>query len=164
MKHNLTLIIIFVFSCTISNAQEYSNEKINAISFELGKTGLIYNLNFDHRFRDQNFGVRFGVGSNLGKYLQAFTGGGGGYYLMGHSKDFFELGIDLNYFSVDEISDDQRGMPLIYPNFPIKTYYANANIGYRRYGAKTLFRIGASPGFIKDKFLIGGYISFGWRL
>ena len=163
MKHNLILIIIFLFAFTICNAQKSSNEKRNAVSFELGKTGLIYNVNFDHKFRDKNFGVRFGVGSNLGKYLQAFTGGGGGYYLMGHSKDLFELGIDVNYFSVDEISDDQRGITLIYPNFPIKTYYVSGNIGYRRYGAKTLFRIGVSPGFIKDKFLPGGYISYGWR-
>ena len=163
MKHNLILIIILLFSYAICNAQKSSNEKINAISFELGKTGLLYNINFDHKFKN-NFGVRLGIGSNLNKYLSVFTAGGGSYYLVGHSKNFMELGIDLFYLSVEENSDDQKGFPLIYPNFPIKTYYVSANIGYRRYGAKTLFRIGASPGFIKDKFLTGGYISFGWRL
>ena len=163
MKHNLILIIIFLFSCTLSCAQKYSNEKINAVSFELGKTGLLYNINFDHKFKN-DVGVRLGIGSNLNKYLSVFTAGGGSYYLLGHSKNFLELGIDLFYLSVEENSDDQKGFPLIYPDFPIKTYYVSANIGYRRYGAKTLFRIGASPGFIKDKFLTGGYISYGLRL
>ena len=163
MKHNLILIIIFLFSCTISCAQKYSNQKFNTISFELGKTGLLYNINFDHKFQN-DFGVRFGTGSNLNKYLSVFTAGGGSYYLIGHSKNFMELGIDLFYLSVEENSDDQKGFPLIYPNFTIKTYYISANIGYRRYGAKTLFRIGVSPGFIKDKFLTGGYISYGLRL
>ena len=50
--------------------------------------------------------------------------------------------MDLNYLSVDGASDDQKGVSSIYLEYPIKTYYVNANIGYRRYGRRTLFRIG----------------------
>jgi hypothetical protein len=161
MKHKTIATLFMVFAFTICNAQTIFNSGNNALSFELGKSGLIYNLTFDHKFQDKSFGVGFGVGSNFSKYLQAFTTGGGGYYLIGHEINFFELGIDLNYLSVDEASDDQNGVALIYPNYPVKTFYASANIGYRRYGKKTLFRIGISPGLIKNDFLPGGYISFG---
>lgn len=153
------MIMFFLFS--IGNAQIKSHSKNNALSLELGKSRLIYNLNFDHKFQDKSFGFRVGLGSNFSKYLQAFTTGAGGYYLIGHETNFFELGVDLNYLSIDELSDDQKGVPLIYPNYPIKTFYASANIGYRRCGRKTLFRIGASPGLIKNDFLPGGYLSFG---
>lgn len=162
MKQISMILLFFLFSGEVCNAQQLNKQNINAISFELGKTGLLYNINFDHKFKN-DFGVRFGIGSNLNKYLSVFTTGAGSYYLIGHSKNFLELGVDLFYLSVEENSDDQKGFPLIYPDFPIKTYYASANIDYRRYGAKTLFRIGVSPGFIKDKFLTGGYISYGWR-
>jgi hypothetical protein len=161
MKQKTIAIVYFLFTFIICRAQTISNSRNNALSFELGKSGLIYNLNFDHRFQDKDFGFRFGVGSNFAKYLQAFTTGAGGYYLVGHEINFLELGIDLNYLSVDEVSDDQKGFSLIYPNYSIKTFYASANFGYRRYGKSTLFRIGVSPGFIKNEFLPGGYISFG---
>lgn len=161
MKHKTTATVIMFFLFSIGKAQTESHQKKNALSLELGKSGLIYNLNFDHKFQDKDFGLRFGLGSNFSKYLQAFTTGAGGYYLIGHKTNLLELGVDLNYLSIDEVSDDQRGVPLIYPNYPIKTFYANANIGYRRYGRKTLFRIGASPGLIKNDLLPGGYISFG---
>jgi len=161
MKHKTTATLIMFFLFAICNAQTVTDKKNNALSLELGKSGLIYNLNFDHKFPTKNFGLRVGFGSNFSKYLQAFTTGAGGYYLIGHETNFLELGIDLNYLSIDEVSDDQKGVPLIYPNYPVKTFYASANIGYRRYGRKTLFRIGLSPGLIKDDFLPGGYISFG---
>ena len=161
MKHTTIAIFYFLFTFAICKAQTVSNSRNNSLSLELGKTGLIYNLNFDHRFQDKDFGFRFGIGSNFAKYLQAFTTGAGGYYLVGHEINFLELGIDLSYLSVDEVSDDQKGFSLIYPNYSIKTFYASANVGYRRYGKSTLFRIGVSPGFIKNEFVPGGYISFG---
>jgi len=131
------------------------------MSFELGKTGLIYNLDFDHKFQNKDFGFHINIGSNFAKYLSAFSTGTGGYYLLGKRNDHFELGIDLNYLVVDEVSDDQKGFVLLYPDYSIKTFYASANIGYRRYGHRTLFRIGISPGFIKNDFLPGAYISYG---
>jgi hypothetical protein len=161
MKHKTIAILYFLFTVAICKAQSASNSRNNSLSLELGKTGLIYNLNFDHRFQDKDFGFRVGVGSNFAKYLQAFTTGAGGYFLVGQKINFLELGIDLSYLSVDEVSDDQKGVTLIYPNYSIKTFYASANIGYRRYGKSTIFRIGVSPGFIKNEFVPGGYLSFG---
>ncbi len=111
----------------------------------------------------KKIGFRVGIGSNLGRYLQLFSFGSGGYYLFGSAGKFFELGGDLNYLSVDEISDDQKGLGslAIYPNYSTKTFYASLNAGYRKYSKKTLFRIGIAPGFTKDEFIPGGYISFG---
>lgn len=163
MKPKAITILYLLFAFTISKAQTGNHSGNNALSFEVGKTGLIYNVNFDHRFQKNNFGFRLGMGSNFAKYLQAFTSGAGGYYLIGQEKNFLELGIDLNYLSVDEISNDQRSITFLYPDYPIKTFYTSANIGFRNYGKRTLFRIGVSPGFIKNDFLTGGYISIGFR-
>lgn len=161
MRHYLAILILFFFSISICNAQT-GKSKNNTLSFELGKTGLIYNLTFDHRFAEKNFGARMTIGSNFAKYLSFFSTGAGGYYLTGKKKHL-ELGIDLNYLVVDEVSDDQKGIVLIYPNYTVKTFYASMNIGYRKYGQKSLFRAGVSPGFITNRFLPGGYISIGLR-
>ncbi|MEO6549289.1 MAG: hypothetical protein ABIN94_14905 [Ferruginibacter sp.] len=163
MKHHLFIISFFLFCFNFCNAQARDNSTLNALSLELGKTGLIYNLNFDHKFRDKNYGFRLSVGSNLAKYLSLFSTGGGGYYLTGKSNNHLELGLDINYLAVDESSDDERGVILVYPDYSINTYYASANIGYRKYGKKSMFRIGISPGFTKDEFIPGGYISYGLR-
>jgi hypothetical protein len=162
MKHNLTIVFLLFFGLTVCNAQTKSKTSNNAFSFELGKTGLIFNLSYDHKFPDKNLGYRINIGSNFAKYLNAFSTGGGGYYLFGQTKSHFELGIDLNYLNVGEVSDDQKGFVLLYPDYSIKTYYASMNLGYRKYGDKVLFRIGVSPGFIKNDFLPGGYISYGF--
>ncbi|MDQ3682665.1 MAG: hypothetical protein M3352_06285 [Bacteroidota bacterium] len=152
-----------LFICFINIAYAQNNNKLQAISFEIGKTGIIYNLNYDHKFYSKNFGFRVGIGSNPGRYLQLLSVGGGGYYLFGSTNKFFELGGDLNYLSVDEISDDQKGFAnmVVYPNYSTKTYYASLNAGFRKYYKKNLFRVGIAPGFTKDEFIPGGYISFG---
>jgi hypothetical protein len=147
---------------TICNAQTTGKTSNNALSFELGKTGLVFNLSFDHKFPDKNLGYRFIIGSNFSKYLNAFSTGGGGYYLFGQTKSHFEIGIDLSYLNIYEVSDDQKGFVLLYPDYSIKTYYVSMNFGYRKYGDKGLLRIGISPGFIKNDFLPGGYISYGF--
>ncbi len=131
------------------------------MSLEVGKTGLIYNLTYDHKLRNKNFGFRVIAGSNLAKYLQAYMVGAGSYYLIGKQSSFLELGADLNYLSIDEVSDDQRGFTIIYPNYSINTYYVSANFGFRIYGKSSLFRAGLSPGFAKNGFMPGAYISFG---
>ena len=104
------------------------------------------------------------MGSNFAQYLNLKTAGGGGYYLLGRQNRFLELGIDLQYLVVEEISDDQRGLAdiFVYPNYSIKTLYPSLNIGYRRYGKNGLFRVGFSPGIIKSKLIPGGYISYGF--
>lgn len=161
MKSLLPAISAIFISATHCSAQ--TNSKTNAISFEFGKTGLIYNLTFDHKAAKKNFGFRLGIGSNLAKYLNAIAVGGGGYYLVGRTNRFLELGADLQYLIVDEVSDDQRGFTFIYPDYSIKTLYPSLNIGYRAYGTQTLFRIGFSPSIIDHDFVPGGYIGFGVR-
>lgn len=162
MKHLIITAFSFLLFAMACKAQTGSKTNLNAVSFELGKTGMVGNLTFDHRFVQSNLGFRVGMGSNFSKYLPYFTTGAGGYYLFGKTKKYLELGIDVSYVSVGEVSDDQRGFNLFYPNYPIKTYYSTLNIGYRRYGKRTLFRFGFSPGFTKDDFLPGGYISYGF--
>lgn len=141
------------------NSFSQQKASVKALSFELGKTGIIFNLNYDQKF--SKFGFRIGAGSNFNKYLKAITFGGGGFYLMGKEKNFFEVGAELNYLSVEEFSNDQRSFSLIYPNHETKTFLANINLGYRNYFKKLLFRIGASPGVTKNEFIPGGYVSIG---
>ncbi len=162
MKLHITTPVLFLSFClTVCKAQTSDKVKYDAFSFELGKTGFIYNLTFDHKFQSKNYGFRIGFGGNPANYLSIFSAGGGGYYLIGKKNNYFELGIDLSYLTVDESSDDQRGVVLFYPDYPIKTYYASMNLGYKHYGHKNMFRIGISPGFFKTGFLPGGYVSFG---
>jgi len=146
---------------TDANAQTPAKSNNNALSFELGKTGLIFSLSFDHKFKDKNLGFRITAGSNFSRYLTAFSTGGGGYYLFGQNKKHLEVGIDLHYLNVDEVSDDQKRFVLMYPDYSIKTFHASMNVGYRKYGRRSLFRIGISPGFTRNEFLPGGYVSYG---
>ncbi|HEX8460352.1 MAG TPA: hypothetical protein VF623_02940 [Segetibacter sp.] len=143
MKYTLTTVFV-IFACiTFCGAQTPGNPKLNALSFELGKTGLIYNLTFDHNVTEKNYGFRFGAGTYPARYLKAFTVGTGAYYLVGKKSHFLELGADIQYLIVDEVSDDQRGILLIYPDYSIKTLYPSLNLGYRNYGKRTLFRVGS---------------------
>ena len=139
-------------------------QKHNALSFELGKTGLIYNLNFDHKFAKSNFGFRFGAGTNFSQTLNATMVGAGGYFLVGRQSHFLETGVDIQYLIIDEISDDQKGFSFVYPDHSTKAPYVSLNLGYRRYGERTMFRVGLSPGLVGNEFIPGGYISYGFLL
>jgi hypothetical protein len=161
MKPYLAAISVILACVTLCSAQTNDKPRLNALSVELGKTGLIYNLNYDHKLTSKNFGFRLGAGSNLAKYLNAVSVGGGGFYLIGKTNHFLELGMDLQYLIVGEVSDDQKGFAFVYPDYSIKTLYLSVNLGYRSYGKRTLFRIGFSPGLIKTEFVAGGYISYG---
>lgn len=162
MNHFLTTIFAVFVCCTISIAQTTDKPKLNAISLEVGKTGTIFSLNFDHKLAKSDFGFRAGVGSNFAPYLKALTAGGGGYHLIGKTFHFLELGADIQYLEVNEVSDDQRTGAIIYPQHSIKTLFPSLNVGYRLYGKHTLFRIGFSPGLIEKKVIPGGYISYGF--
>ena len=136
----------------------------HALSVELGKSGLIYSVVVDIGLKDPRYGLRGGMGSNFGKHTEAIMGLVGAYRLFGKSHHFFEAGIDLHYLSVDIVSEDQRGFSsFMYPDYSVKTYYITCNAGYRVNARKMLFRIGAAPGFTKDEFIPGGYISGGIR-
>lgn len=163
MKTLLTAIYIIFTGATLCHAQTTVLPWPNAISFEIGKNGIIYNLTYDYKPLTKNFGFRIGVGSNLATYLNAFSIGTGSYYLFGQKKQFLELGLDVQYLRVDEVSNDQVGFAIVYPDYSIKAFYPSMNIGYRAYGKIALFRVGASPGLIKNEFIPGGYISIGFR-
>ncbi|MGB3007348.1 MAG: hypothetical protein WBC06_12610 [Chitinophagaceae bacterium] len=164
MKHTLTTVFAILSFVTVCFTQTTEKPKHNALSFELGKTGLIYNLKYDHKVAGKNFGFGIGVGSNFAQHLNLITAGGSGYYLLGRQNRFFELGIDLQYLVVEETSDDQRGIAdiFVYPDYSIKTLYPSLNIGYRQYGKSGLFRFGFSPGIIKSELIPGGYIGYGF--
>jgi hypothetical protein len=161
MKHAFTAIIVFFIGVTLCFAQASDKPRLSALSLELGKTGLIYNLSFDQKLATKNYGFRFGAGSNFGKYSIAITVGGGGYYLVGGQNRFLELGADMQYLIVAKVADAPKHFSLVYPDYSIKTFYPSLNLGYRRYGRRTLFRVGFSPGLIEEKFVPGGYISYG---
>src|SRR5438876_8012166 len=149
MKPYLPAILFLFLYSSLCYAQTNDKIKNNGVSLELGKSGLIYNLTYDHRFKNKDFGFRLSAGSNLAKYLNAVTFGGGNYYLIGKGNGFLELGADLSYLSVDEESDDQKRFNFIYPDYSIKTYYASLNFDSRNYGNNTLFRTGLPPGIIE---------------
>jgi hypothetical protein len=155
-------IIFLLISLTLtSSGQEISPEKNNSISLQIGKTGTIFNVRFDHKTANKKITYNFNAGSNFAKYLTARSVGIGGSYLSGKRKSFFETGVDLNYLVVDQVSDDQ-GIALVFPNYSLKTLYVSLDIGYRKYTKRGLFRIGVSPGLFKNGFLPGGYISYGF--
>jgi len=161
IRKQITLLACLLY-ISISFAQTHK-QRIQSISLEIGKTGLIYNLNYDYKLPNNNIGFRVGIGSNLGQYVQLFSFGGGSYYLFGSKQKFFELGGELHYLTVVEISNDQRSFAdiFIFPNDPVKTFYASLNAGYRQSRKKTLFRAGIAPGFYKNGFIPGAYVSFG---
>jgi hypothetical protein len=136
MKHTL-ITIIGIFVClTLCIAQASEKPKRNALSFELEKNGLIYNVNYDHKLSAKNFGFWLGAGFNLVQYLNAIMVGSGGYYLAGKKSRFLELRVDLQYLVVDEVSDDQIAFAFVSPDYSIKTLYPSMNIGYRAYGKR----------------------------
>jgi hypothetical protein len=159
----IVFLVEILFCCANCSAQNNDAESNKSVYFETGKSSLIYCLYFDYKFPQKKFGVRLGGGSNFAKYMRASTAGGGAYYLAGNIKNNLELGLDLHYLNIDEISDDQRGFALVYPDHSISTYYVTTNIGYRHNAKHSLFRIGFAPGFIKNDFVPGGYFSFGIR-
>ena len=65
--------VVLLFFSSICGAQQ--KPRNNSLSFEVGKTGLIYNLVYDHQFSNR-FGIRAGGGSNFSVSIEVTTGGG----------------------------------------------------------------------------------------
>jgi hypothetical protein len=162
---NIICIVIFLLSLsTINYGQQKSNPKNNTISLEIGRVGLIYNTMFSHIISNKNYGYKFTVGSNFAKYQKVVQAGAGAYYLKGSKNNFIELGVDLNYLNYYEVSNDQRGINLLLLKKYTKTLYSNVNLGYQYSNNSNLFRVGISPGVMNTGFVLGGYMSFGFRL
>jgi len=159
------VVIVFCLFVSINLFSQNKELPRNIIALEIGKTGLIYNLVFDNRLKGSLYGFKLGLGSNFGKYIRAFAVQLGMYRLFGNKNRFFEAGIDIHYLDSEEDSNDQFSVSsFVYPNKTTNTYFVSINTGYRVYFRKSIFRIGFAPGFTKDEFIPGGYISFGFRL
>jgi hypothetical protein len=146
-----------------SKAQSVKNTSHHTVGIEAGKLGAVFHLIYDYRFKNLKWGLRANAGTNFGKYLDVFQTGAGAYYLLGKKNDHLELGLDVNYFYADEISDDQRpGISLI-PVRNASTMFTSGNLGYRHYGKRTVFRVGVSQGYIHSvkNYYTGAYLSFG---
>ncbi len=86
MKRYVALTTIVVLITIHCNSQKIDVAHHNALSIEIGKTGMIFDLTYDHKFKTNSFGFRVIGGSNLGRYLTLKTFGGGGYSLIGKKK------------------------------------------------------------------------------
>lgn len=165
MKHSIAFLSIFLI-CLFCSAQRSGSlqaiqPKPNALSLELGKNGLVFNLVYEHLLSSKKIGFQAGVGTNFSSKITEVAAGGGAFYLVGKNKHFLELGLELHHLSILEKSDDQKGAVLIFPNYDVKGLYSTANIGYRVYSKKGMFRTGFSPGIVKSIFIAGGYVSYG---
>lgn len=159
MKISLSVILFFFIIISCKAQEPYKN----ALSVEIGRHGVIINLQYDRQFNNLHSGFRILTGTNFARYLNYKTVGGGVYYLLGNTNKFLELGAELYYLNVNEVSNDQVGFSFVYPNYTFQTFYPAMNLGYRRNGEKTLFRAGVSPAFINTRIIPGGYMSIGRR-
>jgi len=157
-----TLLIFLFFNLYVHSQSRPSVPGRNAVSFEIGKNGLVFNLSLDHKVQNNNFGFKANIGSNLNVNTISIIPGGGVYYLFGKDRKFLELGLDMYYYYVDSPQDDVVGLPLFFPNSDSNTLYPSLNIGYRKYKRKGIFRCGLSPGYIKPYFIPGAYVSWGF--
>ena len=158
----IAFCILFLFAKT-TDAQTKDSLKDNAIFFGIGKTGFIFNVEVDHRFRKSAFGAKIGTGFNSAKYISYFTYGGGVYYLLGKKNHLLELGTDIYHISVEQTSDDQLGGLWVRPQHAVETYHLSFNVGYRGFVKNCIFKAGLAPGFTKEEFIMGAYVSVGIR-
>jgi hypothetical protein len=162
MKTIFVFILVSFLSIHLFSQSKVPPVPKYSLSVELGKSGLIYSVVFDNALKDRRYGLRGGFGGNFGKYTEVIMAQVGAYRLFGAKLNFFETGIDLHYLSIDIISDDQVGASsFVYPDYTTQTYYVTFNAGYRARMGKMLLRVGAAPGFTKDEFIPGAYISAG---
>ena len=135
---------------------------MNVLSLELGKSGVVWNLSYDHQI-PSHFGVRAVGGSNFNQRFEVKNAGGGLYYLAGRKNRQFEAGIDMYYLYAYDPTDDVTDATYNYFDETTDGLYSGINLGYRCYGKKTMFRIGISPGIMEGDFVPRGYISYGIR-
>jgi hypothetical protein len=99
----LALVVVFLFSSLISFAQD-GPLPTRSVFAELGGSGLAYSFNYDFRFdktRIDSWGMRVGAGG--------YKIGGDSFFslpvlvnkLYGKDERFFELGLGMTFFGVD---------------------------------------------------------------
>jgi len=152
-----TFLIFLLLTEKVINGQERQS-----LYTELGKNGIMIHAGYDRQFSGKRTGIRVGAGTNFDRYLKAYAITAGIYTLAGKRLHFFEAGMDIQYIDIDKISDDQRGFGFIYPDYTVAAIYPSLNAGYRFMSRKFLFRTGFAPGVIKNDFIPGVYVSFGY--
>ena len=164
MKFLIILISFSIILFPVFSQVKIENPKYNILSFQIGKQGLLFNISYDHKFQHNNWGYKLETGANLFKGFQVNTVSIGSYILKGEKNNFLELGLDINYLysyiPQDDVSGD--GLTFFYDNY--NTLYSNLNFGFRKYYKSGMFRLGFAPGYLRDRFLYGGYVSLGFKL
>jgi len=161
MYRILVYYIVCVFMISRCVAQQGTRPR-NAVSFEIGKTGLIVNVAYERLMIADKFGLRVDAGKSFGRYHSLAQAGVGAFVLLGNGSFTGEAGVDVHYLSVDKSSDDQNpGLGLIYPDFSTKQNCPSVFIGGRRYKKNSLFRIGVAGVLISERVIPGGYVSLG---
>ena len=159
MKYFLPFILFF---CNPAFSQEPIHNNPKTIIAEFGKNGLVFNLLYDHYFAQKHFGFHAGGGTTLfNRRYELRTATIGFYFLIGKKREFYDLGLDLQYHYSDIYADDVRGFIFIDPPITYEGFYPFVIIGYRRYSDKGLFRIGFAPGIIEKEFITGAYVGYG---
>ncbi len=165
MKILLLLFPLFIIRCPVFSQNKNESPKFNVVSFQIGKQGILFNVNYDHKFQNKNWGYKLETSANLFKGFQLNTFSIGSYILKGNSIKNLELGFDINYLYTWTSQDDVKGANVtFFPEENFNTLYPNLNIGYRKYYQKGMFRVGFAPGYFRDRFLYDGYISIGIKL
>ena len=161
MKTILTLLVLAVAPAIF--AQTASPYTQNAVYFEALGQGLLYSVNFDHRF-GENIAIRAGVSSftvQLFSDISITTIPLMVEYLTGHGSSHLEIGLGIipvhgtissSFFGTFE------GSPGAW------ILLGTATLGYRYQPVKEgiLFRIGLTPLFGGGQAQIWGGASIGW--
>lgn len=152
--------LLLITKMTFSQDSIWRNMK--TIIGELGKNGLIPNLLYDHYFFKQHFGFHAGVGSTLfNKYFELRTATIGFYFLIGKKREFYDLGLELQYHYADNHAGDANRFILGSPIDSYKGVFPFLTVGYRRYSNKGVLRMGLAEGLINEEYIPGAYLGYG---
>lgn len=174
----LTLSILLYcnagFSQGSTNAPASTPQSIFA---EVGGSGIIVSVNYDRRFSKtfSGLGFRVGVGSNFSGTSQITSVPVGINYLLGHTKNFLELGLaETPLFAKDYHTPASAGYVKNYSIQPIAivdmpegttTFVTCVDIGYRYQPVNNgfTFRVGLTGYLYKHEGDGDLYVSLGYR-
>jgi len=155
MKKMISLLLV---SFAILSAG-YAQTAAKAVYLEVLGPGGLYSVNYDMRFTPTQNGLGFRVGFSTFSYqsVSIVTIPIGINYLIGHERNFFEVGVGYTYAS---ISSKTR---LKSKNF--SSSFGNATLGYRFAPVKggVFFKVELSPLLGNGFFIPWGGIGVGYK-
>jgi len=169
MHLNFIPLLSFCLFISVSvSCQDASTPKpaTYAIFTEVGGPGMQLSLNFDTRIqgREDGWGIRLGLGTNLGSNPNFFSLPVGVNYLAGEDGNYFEIGGGVTYVHIGS-STDNAGYHIGSKDFygPAQLFFGNVVLGYRRQPADGgfHFRAGFAPSFGMNMFSMFPYIGVG---